>query len=117
MAGIELKKVAASTLVEVLISMVIIVVVFGIAMMIFTNVIRFSTSAKTVRAKAVLQDVLEKAEQSQNFVDQSLNAGDFKVEQAAGPYNGISSLVLVHLTASDQNQQVVAELRKVEIKP
>jgi hypothetical protein len=47
MAGNKLNtKLSASNILEVIVSMVIIVIVFGIAMMIYSNVLRFSLSAK-----------------------------------------------------------------------
>jgi len=118
MAGIKLTtKTAASTLLEVIISMIVIVVVFGIAMMIFTNVIRFTTSAKEIRAKAAMQDLLVKEEQSKAIAGQSINVGDFTIEESVAVYNNQNSLVLVQLTAFDQNRQEVATLQKVLIKP
>jgi Tfp pilus assembly protein PilV len=116
MAGIQLnKRVAASTLLEVVISMVIILVVFGIAMMIFTNVMRFSTPAKQVRAAAILHDELAKAEGAKAFNTQTLSVAGFRVEETVSQYNEAPGLLLVQLTAFDQNQQQVAELQKIEI--
>ena len=118
MAGIKLAaKARASTLLEVIISMIVIVVVFDIAMMIFTNVIRFTTSAKQIRAKAALQDLLVKEEQSKAIVSQSLTLGDLTVEEAVTAYNNQQNLQLIRLTAFDQNRQEVAALQKVLLKP
>ena len=52
MAGRKLirTKIMASTILEVIVAMVIIVVVFGIAMMIYTNVLRMSLSVKKIQA-------------------------------------------------------------------
>jgi hypothetical protein len=101
----------------VIISMIIIVVVFGIAMMIFTNVTRFTISAKQIRAKAALQDLLVKEEQSKAIASQSITVGDFTVEEAVTAYNNQDNLILVQLTAFDQNRQQVAVLQKVLLKP
>jgi Tfp pilus assembly protein PilE len=116
MSGSKLKgRVEASTILEVVISMIIIVVVFGIAMMIYTNVLRVSLSAKKIRAQALLQETMLKAEQTTANVNQSFTVDDFRIEQAATQYNSGSGLTLIHLTAYDQNQQKVAELQKVII--
>jgi len=112
MAGSKLKgRVRASTLVEVIVSMVIIVVVFGIAMMIYTNVLRVSLSAKKIRAQALLQETILNAAHNAQNTTQSFNLGDFRIEQQVTAYN--SSLTTIHLTAYDQNQQKVAELQKI----
>jgi type II secretory pathway pseudopilin PulG len=114
MAGSKLKhRVNGSTIIEVVVSMVIIVLVFGIAMMIFTNVIRYSVSAKKIRAEAVLQDVLLSAAITDNTDTQHMNIGEFRIEQEFKPYPANSTLTEVHLTAFDDNQQKVAEVFKI----
>ena len=116
MAGSKLNtRVKASTILEVVISMVIIVVVFGIAMMIYTNVLRLSLSAKKMKAQALLQETLLKAEQTSGNTNQSFTIGDFRIEQQADPYNNETNLTAIHLTAFDKNQQKIAELQKVII--
>ena len=116
MAESKLKgKVSGSTIMEVVVSMVIIVLVFGIAMMIYSNVLRLSQSAKKLRAQALLQETMLKAEQTPGNVTQSLTLDDFRVEQEVKPYNSNSKLTEIHLTAYDQNQQKIAELQKVII--
>jgi len=114
MAGSKLnRKIKGSTILEVIIAMVVIVVVFGIAMMIYSNVLRLSLSAKKLRAKAVLEDVLLKAAAGEN---QTLTIGEFRIEQEIQSYNGNNNLLSVHLTAYDANQLKIAELRQVMIK-
>jgi type II secretory pathway pseudopilin PulG len=116
MAGSKLKRrLKASTILEVVISMTIIVIVFGIAMMIFTNVLRFSLSAKKLRAQALLRETMLNAEQNPVNASQSLAVDDFRIEEVAEPYPQNSNLTAIHLTAYDQNQQKVAELQKVII--
>src|SRR5258708_16254399 len=100
MAGSKLNgTVKASTILEVIISMIIIVVVFGIAMMIFTNVSRLSLSAKKIRAQAILQQAMLKAEQSTGNTNQSFTVDDFRVDQEIMSYNGKRDLTAVDLTA------------------
>ncbi len=116
MAGSKLNnRVRASTIMEVVISMIIIVTVFGIAMMIFSNVLRLSLSAKKIRAQALLRETMLNAEHTANNTTQTFNIDDFRVEQEAKPYNGESNLTEIHLTAYDINQQKIAELQKVII--
>jgi hypothetical protein len=106
-------RVKASSIMEVVISMVIILVVFGIAMMIYTNVSRFSLSAKKISAQALLQEILLNAEHNPGNTTRSLTTADFRVEQEVSPYPIGSNLSVIHLSAYDQNQQKVAELKKV----
>ena len=95
---------------EVIVSMVIIVVVFGIAMMVYSNVLRLSLSAKKIRAQAILNETMIKAEHNPENIRQTFTIDDFQVEQEVKAYN---NAIDIHLTAYDQNQQKIAELEKV----
>ena len=106
-------KAKASTILEVLIAMVLIVVVFSTAMMIFANVTHSSLSVKKIRAQAVLHEVLLNAEKNRDTVSQSFNIDDFRIEQEIKSYNNVSQLFDIHLTAYDNNQQKITELEKV----
>ncbi|TWI94537.1 hypothetical protein JN11_04647 [Mucilaginibacter frigoritolerans] len=113
MAGSKLNnKVKASTLMEVIVSMVVIVIVFGIAMMIYTNVLRLSLSAKKIRAQALLQEAMINAERDSIKTTQTFQVDDFRIEQEIKPYLGNNALTDIHLTAYDQNQQKIAEMEK-----
>jgi type II secretory pathway pseudopilin PulG len=115
MAGSKLKhRVGASTIIEVVISMVIIVIVFGIAMTIFANVTRLSLSGKKLKAQALLRQAMITAEGTLNST-KTITIDEFRIEQEVKPYQQNSALSDIHLTAYDQNQQKIAELEKVII--
>jgi Tfp pilus assembly protein PilE len=119
MAGRKLNvktKVNASTILEVVIAMVIIIMVFGIAMMIYTNVLRLSLSVKKIKAQAILQEIVLKSEQTKYLSTQSITIDDFRVDQEIKPYQDDTLLNEVHVTAYDLNQQKITELQKVIIK-
>ena len=116
MAGRKLtvkSKVRASTILEVLISMIIILIVFTIGMMIFGNVSRLSLSAQKVKAESILEERLLNAEQSKINLDETVTVGDFQIEQEIKQYGNNSHLFLVHLIAWDNNRIKIAELQKV----
>ena len=114
MAGSKLKsRVKASSILEVIISMIIIMVVFGISMMIYTNVLSSSLSGKKIRAQALLQETMLEAEHATVNTTQTSTIDDFRIEQDAKPYNDDPDLTVIHLTVYDENQQKVSELQKV----
>lgn len=117
MAGTKLSstsKVQASTILEVLISMIFIIVVFGIAMMIYTNVLRQSLSVQQLHAQAILKEVLLKAEnQSYNF-NESFEVDSLRIQQDITTID--SGIINIHLTAYDNNDKQLAELNKMIIK-
>ena len=114
MAGSKLGgRVQASSILEVIVSMVVIVIVFGIAMMIYTNVLRMSLSVKKLRAQTILEAELLKAERSTDSLASSVTIDDFRISEDLKPYPENADLSLIHLTAFDQNQQKIAEVQKV----
>jgi Tfp pilus assembly protein PilE len=110
------KKVRASSILEVLISMVVILIVFSIAMVIYTNVLKLSLSVKKIRAQAVLQDIMIRSEYETNLSDQSFSRDDLRIELEIRKVDDFQRLSSVNLTAYDDNQQKVAELQKLIIQ-
>lgn len=112
------KRVQASVLLEVVIAMVAIMAVFGIAMMIYANVLRLSLSAKKIQAQASLRQVLIKDEQNPGNISRDTSAGDLYIEQDTAGFAGASGLRIIKLTAYDQNRQKIAFLQKIiPLKP
>lgn len=76
---------------------------------------RSSLSAKKLYAQAVLQDLLIKAEQSQEINTQTVNIDDLRIEQEVKPDINFSNLLNIHLTAYDINSGKIAEVQKIVI--
>jgi len=106
-------RIEGSTILEVIISMIIIIVVFGIAMMIFTNVNRLSLSAKKLKAQAILQHTLLLTEQAKDHTDQTVTVDDLTIKQELTPFENEPGLSVITLTAFDPNHEQVARLKKV----
>ena len=63
MAGIIQKKLKASTLIEVLIAMVIIVVIFTVAMQVFSNVLNTGISFKKLEVQNQMEQLAQEIKQ------------------------------------------------------
>src|ERR1700749_5174102 len=101
MAGSKLTaKIKSSTILEVIIAMVIMVLVF-------------SLSAKKLRAQAVLKDILLNSTADGN---KSVTAEGFRIEQEIKIYANSPNLWEVHLTSYDDNQLKIAELKEIILK-
>ena len=108
-------KVAASTILEVLIAMVMIMVVFTIAMMIYANVMKASLSVKKIQAAAILNEAMQAVEKNKNPSSDSFTAGDLKIDQTVKPYSNEKNLLEIDLTAYDPNGDKITELHKLII--
>lgn len=119
MAGIKMKlklKLNASSLLEVLVSMIIIVLVFSIAMGIHSNILRASLPVKKYRAHAVLQEVLTNLRISEDG-KQSFVAGGFRINGEITTDDKNSALKLVQLSIYDESNKEMDTVRKVIYAP
>ena len=119
MAGIKLgleTRVKASTVLEVIVSMVIIITVFGVAMMIYANVTRMSLSNQKIKAEAVLSQVIKDMDKVELSSDQQSVIEGLSVERSVKSYSENNKLLQVDLKAYDQNHQLLAELHQLVIK-
>ncbi|MGV8879433.1 MAG: hypothetical protein ACOH2A_10410 [Sphingobacteriaceae bacterium] len=119
MAGIKMKlksKLNASSLLEVLVSMIIIVLVFSIAMGIHSNILRASLTVKTYRANAVLQEILGNLQIAEEG-KQSFIAGGFRIDGQITTDERNSELKLVQLSIYDASDKEMATVRKVVYVP
>ncbi|MBD1363817.1 hypothetical protein IDJ77_08335 [Mucilaginibacter sp. ZT4R22] len=109
---------AGSTLVEVLIAMIVIVVVFSMAMVIFSNVTRSAPSIIKVRAQKVLDKVLDETEQNKIFTpgNKSYELDGFTIEESVMPYDGNNSLYQITLTASANSRDSIMTIKKIVSK-
>jgi type II secretory pathway pseudopilin PulG len=115
MARNQITRLRASSLTEVVVAMVIIVLVFGIAMTIYTNVLRLSLSIKKMRAQAALEEALSQAIQSGSPENHTEQAEGYRIEQAVQPYGTAPGLIVIQLTAFDDQQQPLAKLQQILI--
>jgi type II secretory pathway pseudopilin PulG len=105
----------AATITEVVIALVIIVVVFGMAMMIFANVTQQAISTKKIRATAVLRNILLKANQSLQLPQEPFNQDGFRIIPIIKPVENEPGLSELYLTAYDENQQEITKIAEIMI--
>ncbi len=106
----------ASSILEVVIAMVMIVLVLGLSMAIYTNVMRLSLPARTVRAQLVLQQAMDNLEQTGQ--DQTLTTPEgWQISQQVKPYDSSAekpdSLSTAELVLTDESHHELASLKKV----
>jgi Tfp pilus assembly protein PilV len=108
-------KLPASSIIEVLIAMVVIMVVFGTAMMIYANIMQSSMSVKKLRAQAILNQTLQADESSANPASTTFSADELHIEQTVKSYNNEADLTEIDLSAYDANGKELISLHKVII--
>jgi hypothetical protein len=106
------QKMKASSILEVVVAMVVIIVVFGIAMTIYANVLRMTLSVKQLRAQAVLQDLFA---ENPTFTEGIVHTDDLTITKKVIPYQDQPGLVIVRLEAFDVNNKSVAVSTKIQV--
>lgn len=103
------KRLAASTLLEVIVAMVIIIIVFSIALMIFSNVSRMSFSARQLRGEALAQSNMP----DRLTTDSIFQDSTWKIERKTITSENFTPLKEVTITVYDENGQKVTALKRL----
>ncbi|MES2063500.1 MAG: hypothetical protein V4456_16345 [Bacteroidota bacterium] len=116
MAGKQLtlsRQVAASSILETVVAMVIIVVVFGAAMVILGNVMKRSVSVTQIRAGSVLREKLQQEEYAHSHENTDYRVDDLDIKQTISILPEQPGLVSIQLSAYDGHGKKIAELHKI----
>lgn len=107
------KTLKGSSLVEVLVAMVVIMIVFSIAMAIFTNVTKLSLSTKKYKAQAILEQVLIQVEKFPEDGHKKFTQHEFMIDQEVTGYLDKPGLKRVNISILDEQGEHLLQIRKV----
>lgn len=116
MAQLKPNQVKASTLLEVIIAMVIILIVFVIATGIYTNVIRSSPSVKAQQARALAMSMIRESIAERDWTDESTEKDSVRLSKTVIPYEGYTDLLLITVTATEHGK-TVGQSKQIIKKP
>ncbi|PRY48078.1 hypothetical protein B0I27_11612 [Arcticibacter pallidicorallinus] len=112
MAKIATAKVSGSTLIEVVIATVIILVVFTLAIGIFTKVTQSGYSVSRTLAHQQMESIIDQSIRNQDYEDEVLEADSINYEKIVVLYSGYDDLLLLQVEAS-QGTTKIGKLRKI----
>ncbi len=95
------KKLKASSLAETLVAMVIVMLSFGIATLVFSNVTRSSSLPQKIKAETMLKGIAIRSKQEKLFLDATFQSAGMEIRKKISPYAGSSRLSLMSLEARD----------------
>jgi len=108
--------VKASTLLEVIVAMVIILIVFSLAIGIYNNVLGSAGSVKKAQVNALTRRLISQTILDNNLDDQETRQGSITLKKTVVPYEKYTDLVLITVTAFEQERQVGQSRQIVKIK-
>lgn len=110
------KKINGSTVIEVIIAMIIIMVVFTIAMKVFANVLNTSVSYTNIRVLNQLDAISKKVEEL-GYIDYNLVKIDSVDYELIGKNSNLKSILILEIRAR-QNGKLVGTLKTfIKVKP
>lgn len=109
----EPKRLKASSLVETIVGLMVIVLVFGIAMTVYVNVMRNSTSLAELKASQRLEEIAVETKTKKSFFNESFEEGGVKIEKTIGKYQDKEGLFLLELIAKDPTERKLAERKEI----
>ncbi|MDQ3192428.1 MAG: hypothetical protein M3Q58_12615 [Bacteroidota bacterium] len=109
------KKIKASTLIEVIVALIIVMISFGIAMAIYVNVTYSDNQIQKLKANLILNETAIKTTNENSFIDEKTEVDGISVVKTVHSYEGIQGLNLLLLEAFDVNMKKIAERKELVI--
>lgn len=109
------KKVKASTLIEVMVALIIVMISFGIAMAIYVNVTHSDNQTQKLKAQLLLNETAIKTTNENSFIDEKTEMDGISVIKTVSSYEGTPGLHLLFLEAFDVNAKKIAERKELVI--
>ncbi|MBN2788270.1 MAG: hypothetical protein JXQ69_08115 [Paludibacteraceae bacterium] len=103
------KKIPASTLIEVIVAMVIILSSFGMAMMVIDSNKKSTHTHLLIKAEQYVVKEKEETLEKKLFLDEEKNFNGFSIVKTISDYNNTSDLRLLEIQALDKNKKLITK--------
>jgi hypothetical protein len=107
----------ASTLIEALVAMVIVMICFGIASMIYVNVLNADNNRIQLKAHLIVSDLAQKAKTTSTFLDEKIETEGLVIQKSIEGYHDIPNLSVLKFVAFDKKGKVITEYKELFIIP
>ena len=107
------KKIKGSTLIEVLVAMVIVLVVYSIAMMIFLNIKRSANTGLKSIALLELDNVVIETKKKFSFIDEDYKTESFVIKKKISPYGKNNDLRVLSVEVVDLAGRLITERKEI----
>jgi Tfp pilus assembly protein PilV len=91
------RKIKASSILEVVVALVLAMIVFGISMMLFANVVRSGVSLQQLHGTLLLNDLYIRTRENKSFYDEEIKEGDNIIHKKVSKFKNMPQLVLLEL--------------------
>ena len=106
-------RIKASSLFETIVALMVIVLVFGIAMTMYVNILRTSTSLAELKASQKLEELSKETKMNKSYFDEHSDDQLTKIDKRVSKYQGKEGLLLLELEAFDMSDKRLAERKEI----
>lgn len=106
-------KLKASTLIEALVAMIIIVVIYTIGLTIFINVNKANNNRLKIEAFLQLEDIVANTKKEARYLDETYDLNNMKIEKIITKYDNNNNLNLLQIKVLTKDNKLLAEHREV----
>ncbi|PCJ87266.1 MAG: hypothetical protein COA57_04870 [Flavobacteriales bacterium] len=109
------QKIKATTLVETLIAMVIVMITFGLGLMIYVNVMNSGNQQLKLNAQLLMNQMAAETKTDNNFLDEEMETETLKIIKTVLPYEGSKRLNILMFEAFNKGGKKVTERKELII--
>jgi type II secretory pathway pseudopilin PulG len=106
-------KLKSFTLIETLVALVIIMLSFGMAMLLFTQVENARKTALKLKMNLAMEAVAQQTKQEGIYLDERMEYPAFYIEKKCYPYEPESNAIVLWLTAQQKNDKLKTEHKEI----
>jgi len=115
MAAIVSLKIKASSILETLVALTILLVIFGIATTIFVQVSLNSGSEKKLKAEQLLNEFAKSTKDEQSYFDDEVKRGDFILQKKVETFHDNPVVFSIHYLIYDANNKLLEDWNELAI--
>lgn len=112
MVKLNIVKLKASTLLEVVVAMVVILIVFVLTMGIYANIVNSSPSIKAQKYRSVISGLIQESIQQQNWEEETILIDSMWLKKTVSPFNEYSDVRMISVIGTEHGK-IVAKGRQL----
>jgi hypothetical protein len=111
------RKVKASSLIEVIVALIIITLIFSFAMTIYLNVQRANFNSLKLTCQMRMSEVFSVSVKTNSYQNREVSYDELVVHQEVRPHSQSANLLIVTLEGRDPNGKIIAEQKHLVYAP
>jgi hypothetical protein len=115
--AILIKKLKGSTIIEVIVSMIIILSCMGTVLVIFTNISRGFNDELKILAEIRVISIAEQLKNNNDINEREFEFEDMTIRKEILPYNNNLQLAVLYLEAVTPDGRSITEYKEIILKP